>query len=67
MTTTKSLFVAMLLSGVAALSFAQTADSGIGKTTPSASVTKAVHHKKHHYHHHHAHHSAAAAATPVVK
>jgi Spy/CpxP family protein refolding chaperone len=62
MTTTKSLFVAALLSSVAAVSFAQAPDSSMGKNTPSASFTTSVHHKKHHHHHHHhAHHSAAAA------
>lgn len=60
MTTIQSIFVAALLSSVAAVSFAQAPDSSMRKDTPSASVAKTVHHKKHH-HHHHAHHNAAAA------
>lgn len=59
MTATKSLFIAALLSGVAASSFARAPESSIGKGAPAASVAKTAHHKKHHRHH--AHHKPAVA------
>jgi hypothetical protein len=73
MTTTKSLIVAALLTGVAAVSFAQAPESATPTGTPSASTTgtpsasttKTVHHKKHHRH---AHHDVAATkAAPAGK
>lgn len=68
MTTTKSLFVAALLSSVAAVSFAQAPDSSMSKEAPSASVTNSVHHKKHrHHHHHHAHRTAEAKGASAGK
>jgi Spy/CpxP family protein refolding chaperone len=71
MTTTKSLFVAALLSSVTAVSFAQAPDSRMSTDAPSASVATTVHHQKHprhhhHHHHHHAHHNAAAAEAGSV-
>ena len=59
MNITKSLFVAVLLTSVAAVSFAQARESSTGKSTPLASVAKTVSHKKHHHHHHHAGQQAA--------
>lgn len=69
MTTTKSLIVAALLTGVAAVSFAQAPESATRTGTPSASTTQTVHHKKHHRHHHrHAHLDVAATkAAPAGK
>ena len=65
MTTTKSLIVAALLTGVAAVSFAQAPESATPTGTPSASTTQTVHHKKHHRH---AHHDVAATkAAPAGK
>ena len=65
MTTTKSLIVAALLTGVAAVSFAQAPESATPTGTPSASTTKTVHHKKHHRY---AHHDVAATkAAPAGK